>query len=248
MDQRLVWDGTMFQELLMGDTYPRAFVMGRYFRKKSARALELFNPKAGRQQHSFMGNIAATSDPMFGYLANFAVERSADSDSYHELAVVRVRTAGGRLDSNPATKSYVDQTFDRQNVKVEDKVFTNYVKWMTDTSKEKLHVARPKLVRVDTDRFVMLWEKWAGAPGEHLNNYSGTYGMVIDSKANIVTPEKKLTDIQLVTGDDGAYFSGKAVFVSGNAATRGVRFLCVDKELNVECFELPALPSPPETK
>jgi hypothetical protein len=242
LDQRVVWDGTGFLEMQMGDAYPRAFVIGRYFREKGTGSYELFNPKTGGQQHSFSGSLAATPDPQFAYLANFAVEKSPDAEGYHELAVVRVKNKFESMNGDPVTKPYLDPSFPAQRVTVENTPCTNYVKWMTDASKDRMHVVKPKLVRVDLNRYVMLWEKWSGEPGDRVNGrgYQGTYGMVIDSAVKVIKPEKKLSDVQLVTSDDGVFLEGKAVFVSGSAGNKSLLISRIDKDLNFECAEVPA--------
>jgi hypothetical protein len=242
MDQRLSWDGDTFLEMQMGDAFPRAFVVGKHFRTKGSASYELFNPKGGRQQHSFCGNIVATSHPQFGYLANFSVEKSPGENSYHELAVVRVRGKFEGLDANPGAKKYVDASLEPYTVAAEGGPRTSYVKWMTDAAKDRMHVVKPKLVRVDLDRFLMLWERCAGEPGERLQGrgYKGTFGMVIDSNLKVVQPEKQVSEVPLVTADDGIFWEGKAVFVSGNAKGKTLRLSLVDKNLNGETVELPA--------
>jgi hypothetical protein len=103
------------------------------------------------------------------------------------------------------------------------------VVWLTNyTDKAAENAQKPKIVKVDTDKFLILWEKWkASSLTSHNASNSGkkddfvsTYAMAVDQYGNVLAPEKNLgSTVRLHNGDDLTVIDGKAVWVTGDAET-----------------------------
>ena len=85
-DQRLLWDGSGFVELHLGDAYPRSIALGRFNDQKSGtKTYDLFKPKGAEGSFQFQLVIDADLtlfDPMGKTLPPESFETAA---SFQEI-------------------------------------------------------------------------------------------------------------------------------------------------------------------
>ncbi len=84
--------------------------------------------------------------------------------------------------------------------------------WLTNyTDKASETVMKPKLVKISSNLFVALWEKWTET------GYVSTHAMVIDEYGNIIHPETDLGQVRLQRGDEPvALADGTVAWVTGD--------------------------------
>lgn len=232
-DQRLLYDGQGIIEHHLGDAYPRYVVFGR-----DHISYPLFHIKGALGENltaTRLGNVALIeNDPTYRYIALFATESTPVAGNIFDskingprnLAIVRVSDSDNSID--PALP-------DTLTVSSKGTTYTNRLRWLTAYSAaSNLHAERPKLVAVDTNRYVVLWEQWQNT-GAYTDTFQGVYGMVIDAAGAVQQPATLLTDAHhLHRGDDAFLLDGRAAWITGDGSGQRLYLHLVDGALQYE--------------
>lgn len=140
----------------------------------------------------------------------------------------------------------------------ERSLITKGVKWVTnlgapyELSKTKAtgeftSVNHPKLVRIATNKYVVLWEEWkaeSAGDGQPKKEYVTTKAAsvtLIDRAGQVEIQSSAIKDlgkIRLMPGDDAFEFEGKAAWAVGDSTKNKLMFYTVDGSLNTASFEL----------
>ncbi len=131
---------------------------------------------------------------------------------------------------------------------------TSGVNWVTNfgasyTSKaapntEFTSVNHPKLVRIDTNKYIVLWEEWKAELGLPEKTYLTTKAALINLVSNNgkvdikVALIKDLEKVRLMPGDDAFEFDGKAAWAVGDVTKGKLMFYTIDGSLNFASYEL----------
>ena len=232
-DQRLIYDGEGIIEHHLGDAYPRTLVFAC-----THVSYPLFYIKGELGENNTrtrLGNIALIeNDPAYRYIALFATESSSETGSTingpRNLGIVRVKGSDNSIDPG------LPDTLTVSSVGVQ---YSNRLRWLTQySSGSNLHAERPKLIGIGADQYVVLWEEWLNTGGSS-DTFQGVYGMVIDDEGIILCAAKLITAAQhLPRGDDAFFLSGRAAWMTGNAAGRKLTIHFVDASLNYEMVTL----------
>jgi hypothetical protein len=108
------------------------------------------------------------------------------------------------------------------------------VVWLTDYDDiNDAHANRPKMVKINDDRFMVLWEKWTQT------EYIETFAMIVDEYGHILSPATSLgNSARLHRGDDAFALGDKAAWVVGEADVPRLVLYTVDENLSLEVFEI----------
>lgn len=233
-DQRLFHDGTGFLELHLGDAYPRDIAFARVEPDSDTYSLLGIKGDLGwNNTYTRLGNVALIDDdPSYGYLALFATESNTmtGGDSLtlgsRELAIVRVR----RDFETTSNGEHIDPALpDVQSVVSSGQPRDNRLRWLTDYQADsggQTHAERPKLVKLEDDSYVVLWERWDAG-----NAFAGTWGMIIDAAGETLVAPAMLTDSHLHRGDDAFAIGGEAAWITGDAIAQALHVHIVDAQL-----------------
>lgn len=244
-DQRLLWDGTGFVELHLGDAYPRSIALGRFRDGTGTDTYELFRPKGDTGDNSTytrLGGIAPIATGEFGYLVAFATDRStavpsgdwSTMDGTRDLAVLRVRRAFDTLDAGGS--DFIDTSLPAQTVTSSGNSVTNHFAWLTDYAGASANADRPRIVAVGGDLFVVLWERWLASGTD--DTFDGTWAMVIDATGSVVAVATRVSDDHLSRGDDAVALGSRAVFVTGDEESRSLVLHLIGADLTTQRVEL----------
>ncbi len=236
-DQRLFHDGTGFVEMHLGDAYPRDIVLARVEPDSGPYpVLHIKGETGANNTFTRLGNVAQIEgDASYGYLALFATEPTASTEPVdggtiagsRELGVVRIMRNFDTVQSGQHLDPALPDAFDVQSG---GEGRQNRLRWLTDyqdQSAGQIHAARPKLVGVGGDTYVVLWERWEGGGA----TFTGTWGMVIDAMGETLVPAAMLTDTHLPRGDDALRVGDEAGWVTGDSMARQLHVHLVDATL-----------------
>ncbi|MCP5196526.1 MAG: hypothetical protein H6974_07035 [Gammaproteobacteria bacterium] len=92
--------------------------------------------------------------------------------------------------------------------------------WLTDyTDVFSQHAERPKLVRIASGNYLVLWEKWSiykNEWGYYEDQYDETLAIIVDEYGNKLSTAKSLGRIRLSKGDDAFAFNEGAAWLTSN--------------------------------
>ncbi|WP_127532471.1 copper amine oxidase N-terminal domain-containing protein [Paenibacillus kobensis] len=99
------------------------------------------------------------------------------------------------------------------------------VVWLTDfTDKNKENAVRPKLVKLESGKYAVVWEKWTA------DQYVSTQYMLIDDKGTIMKPVTDIGPLRLNRGDDITAVGNKLVRVTGDSMNNQLRVNVIDTD------------------
>ena len=82
--------------------------------------------------------------------------------------------------------------------------------WLTNfKEKDSENVLRPKLIQLEEDKFLALYEKWSA------NSYLTTEYLIFNSSGKILKEAVDLGSVRLNRKDDPVYINGKVVWTAG---------------------------------
>jgi hypothetical protein len=253
-DQRLFHDGTGFVELHLGDAYPRSIALGRFQAEAGTSTYQLFLPKGPTGENSTftrLGGVVPIASGDFGYLVVFTTDRTLEMPTgdwqtlvgTRDLAFLRVTRDFAEIE--PDDRSFIDgseimtvtrtERIDDMDVEVE---YDNHFDWLTDYTGDSAQADRPRVAAIGGDQFVVLWERWNGADGDS-SEFAGTQGLVIGADGVVTAAAKAVSERHLSRGDDVITVGNRALFVTGDAASKKLVLNFVSGDLSVEAVELP---------
>jgi hypothetical protein len=223
-DQRMIFDGTDFVNLDLADAFPRGISITK---KKSAKLV--FTYKAGKMyQKTFteLGNLVSLPD---GYLVLGASEKDFDpanaevylNDSRNLFLLkvaknfpeIKVETKSPYIISKDVVISSGDDSSEISFVDYAGKKFPQKrvgVIWLTDfKNKSTENILRPKLIQIEEDKFVAVFEKWSA------NSYLTTEYLIFNSSGKVIQNPIDLGSARLNRKDDPVFLNGKIIWTSG---------------------------------
>ncbi|MCY7344999.1 MAG: discoidin domain-containing protein [Pyrinomonadaceae bacterium] len=120
----------------------------------------------------------------------------------------------------------------------------DYESRKTKATGEFTSVNHPKLVRISTNKYIVLWEEWKAEIGQTKKTYVTTKAVSLtlsgsNDKVQIQPSAiKDIGKVRLMPGDDAFEFDGKAAWAVGDSTKNKLMFYTVDGALNVASFEL----------
>jgi len=152
-----------------GDAYPRSFTFAKFIRGKNTRRVHAFTFPGATGANATYAEMGSVAKTQTGFLF---------TGTY------------GRLIGNP--RNLFILTFDEELDKCSNPVY------ITKYTNNDGHAGHPKLVQLDTDRYLLLWElfRFSTQPSNRISGnrteYLSTHMAVIDEKGNL------LSDIQQI--------------------------------------------------
>ena len=246
-DQRLFWDGSGFVETHLGDAYPRAIAFARFTADDGTDTYELFRPKGAEGANSTytrLGGVAPIATGDYGYLVVFTTDRNdtipggdwSTLAPTRDLAFVRVRRNFDTID--PDDGGFIDESGAVLSVMSSGQAVDNHLTWLTDYAGDQAQADRSRVVAIDADQFVVLWERWNGNDGNS-SEYDGTYALVMNGAGTVTGAATKVGDHHISRGDDAVAVGGRALFVTGNAPGKQLLLNFVASDLTTETVTLP---------
>ncbi|MBK8397738.1 MAG: hypothetical protein IPL26_21195 [Leptospiraceae bacterium] len=234
-DQRTIFDGTDFVDMDLGDNFPRGFNLHKpsgskvIFTYKTAH-YKGENRSNDNNTYSELGGLAVSD---VGYVVLGSSEKSFDNNKTGTYLNESRNLFMLLVDKNFPSKKNITVEGKQSSAMVSPEVvisdgdtsnqifYYDYgggknfqkrtgVVWLTNYSDlKKENVARPKLVKINDDKFVAIWEKWTD------KTYVNTCYLVFNKKGKILVSPKDLGNFRLNRGDDAIEWDGKAVWVTG---------------------------------
>lgn len=243
-DQRVMYDGSGFMEMHLGDAYPRYIALARVWEDSSG-SYPLFHIKGAlgaNNTFTRLGDFAMIEDDAdYGYLALFSSEHQDGTDPMNDqhsrvagirdLAIVRVRSDFETMDRD--TDDHLDPAMpDTLDVTSRGDAVTNRLRWLTDLGSEATatHAERPKLVPIGDDEYIVLYEQWALDESDSYV-FDGTYGMRIDADGDVEAGPTRLSDSHLPRGDDAFRVGDEAGFMTGDRTAQTLSLHLVTRSL-----------------
>jgi len=165
-----------------GDAYPRAFAFGKFQNGKTTIRLNAFTFPGGKGSNPTYAEMGGLAKTSTGYV--FA-------------------GAYGREINNP--RNLFVLTFDENLSKRSAPIY------LTKYTRQDGHVGHPKIVSLDDERYLLLWERFsfstqganilAGGP----SGYLSTYALVINENGEAVSDVQELAGIRLNMNDTLRY-------------------------------------------
>jgi len=182
-----------------GDAYPRSFTFAKFQKGSDTKRLNAFTFPA-------VENVVSATYAEMGGLA---------------------KTSGGYIfagvygkDRNSARNLFV-LTFDEELNSCSEPIY------LTKYAKNESHAGHPKIAKVDTDRYMILWEvfKFSMQSPDIIErsatDYVSTYMLLIDEKGKAVSEPRELSGIRLNMSDTLRYNpkNGKVYWAINNSKT-----------------------------
>jgi hypothetical protein len=242
-EQRLLWDGSGFVELHLGDAFPRSIAMGRFNdAKNGTETYELFKLKGETGDNNTftrLGGIAPIAAGDFGYLVVFTTERGPETaeglNGTRDLAFLRV--SRGFADMDEKGTAFVDGAATQQ-VTSAGKAVSNKLNWLTDYAASMAQADRPHLAAISGDQVVVLWEQWTGTT-DRASTFAGTQALLLGTDGMVKVTPKQVTQRHLSRGDDLVSLGAQAVFVWGDGASKKLTLNLVGADLALTTVDLP---------
>ena len=155
-----------------GDAFPRAFNFSKFENGKDTKELRSFEFKKGKTyQNTFaqLGGLAKTST---GYIFAGTYEKNNDVSGEHN-------------DSRNVFILTFDDTLSACSAPV----------WITNYKDKKQNALSPKIVALDKERYLLMWELWEFT-GANASDHT-IYITIIDKNGKIVKPIKKIADYRI---------------------------------------------------
>lgn len=223
-DQRMIFDGEDFVNLDLADAFPRGIAITK---KRTSKLI--FTYKAGKMyQKTFteLGNLTSLSD---GYLVLAASERNfnpAQAEEYlndsRNLFLLKVVKNFPEVKAETKSPYMISKDIviskgeDSSQISFVDYANKSYpqkrvgVIWLTNfKEKDSENVLRPKLIQLEEDKFLALYEKWSA------NSYLTTEYLIFNSSGKILKEAVDLGSVRLNRKDDPVYINGKVVWTAG---------------------------------
>jgi hypothetical protein len=239
-DQRVLYDGTGFVELHLGDAYPRYVALGRYTSAGGSGPYPVYHIKGelgANNTYTRLGGIVQTTDATYGYLALFATERSTTASTSsiggtRDLALVRIEGNFASQNTSDVIIEGAATGASSQTVTSSGTSRTNYVRWLTNLGAQ-VHAERPRIVHIGGGEYVVLFERWSGDGA----TFDGTFALLVSGAGAVLAgPTEVPGDYHLGRGDDIATLGGRAVYVTGSTSALHLNF--VDGDLVSERITL----------
>jgi len=161
-----------------GDAYPRAFTFAKFQNGKNTKRVHAFTFPGGTGQNATYAEMGGIAKTSSGYI--FLGAYGKDRNNPRDLFVL---------------------TFDEEMTSCSSPIY------LTKYAKENGHAGHPKIVKVDADRYAILWEVFefstqaANIIQDNPTGYLSTYMMLIDEKGAAVSEPKELKGIRLNIND-----------------------------------------------
>ncbi|HMV44365.1 MAG TPA: hypothetical protein PK079_18535 [Leptospiraceae bacterium] len=231
-DQRMIFDGKDFVNLDLADAFPRGIQITK---KKTGRLI--FTYKAGKMyQKTFteLGGLVSVSD---GYLVLGASEKDfnpSNAEIYlndsRNLFLLKVAKNFNEVKVDSKSQYLISKDIvisDGENspeISFVDYAGNKYpqkrvgVQWLTNfKKKESENVLRPKLIQLEEDRFLAVYEKWSA------NSYIRTEYIIFNSSGKILQEPVDLGSARLNRKDDPVYINGNVVWTAGKKDRRELK-------------------------
>jgi len=190
-----------------GDAYPRAFTFGKYQNGSATKRLNAFIFPGGIGANATYAEMGGLSKTSSGYI--FAGVYGRERENPRNLFIL---------------------TFD------EDMTSCSAPIYLTKYTRNDGHAGHPKIVQVDTDRYLLLWElfKFSTQAANIImsvnTEYLTTYMLIIDEKGNAISEPKELKGILLNINDTLRYnpHNGK-VYWAINDGNNSIIIYALDK-------------------
>ncbi len=223
-DQRMIFDGTDFVKLDLADAFPRGISISK---KNSAKLI--FTYKAGKMyQKTFteLGNLVSLRD---SYLVLGAAEKDfnpANAEVYlndsRNLFILKVAKnfpeikVDSKLPYMISKDVVISKGEDSPEISFVDYAGKKFpqkrvgVIWLTDfKNKDTENILRPKLIQLEEDKFLALYEKWSA------NTYLTTEYLLFNSSGKILQSPVDLGSARLNRKDDPVLIDGKVIWTAG---------------------------------
>jgi hypothetical protein len=161
-----------------GDAYPRAFTFGKYYNGSDTKRVIAFKFPGGTGQNATYAEMGGLAKTSSGYI---------------------FLGAYGKEQNNP--RNLFVLTFD------EDMKSCSAPIYLTKYTRKDGHAGHPKIAKVDTDRYLILWEVFrfstqsSNVLASGPTGYLSTYMMLIDEKSAVVSEPQELKGIRLNMND-----------------------------------------------
>lgn len=231
-DQRMIFDGTDFVNLDLADAFPRGIQITK---KKTGRLI--FTYKAGKMyQKTFteLGNLISLPD---GYLVLASSEKDfnpSNAEIYlndsRNLFLLKVAKDFNEVKVDQKTPYVISKDVVISNGENSSEIsFVDYsgkkfpqkrigINWLTNfQKKESENALRPKLVQLEENKFLALFEKWTA------NSYLTTEYIEFNSDGKILHEAIDLGSARLNRKDDPVLINGNVVWVSGKKDRRELK-------------------------
>jgi len=180
-----------------GDTYPRSFTFAKFQKGSNTKRLHAFTFSGENGTVATYAEMGGLAKTSNGYI--FAGVYGKDRNSSRNLFVL---------------------TFDEDMDLCSDPIY------LTKYTKNDNHAGHPKIVRVDTDRYLLLWEVFkfsmqsANVIERDATSYVSTYMLLINEKGEAVSEPREL-NARLNMNDPLRYNSnnGRVYWVINNGKT-----------------------------
>jgi hypothetical protein len=242
-DQRLLWDGSGFTEVHLGDAFPRAIVIGRFNdQKKGTKSYELFKPKGAEGDNNTftrLGGIAPIATGDFGYLVVFTTERGSETTAIlngtRDLAFLRVSRAFATMDEKGT--AFVDGAT-TQAAMSSGAAVTNKLSWLTNYAADTAQAERPHVAAIGGDQVVVLWERWTGTADKQ-SVFAGTQALTLGTDGVVKAMPTQLSQHHLHRGDDLVSLGAQALYVSGDGTAKKLTLNLIGADLTLTAVDLP---------
>ncbi len=249
-EHRILWDGDDFIEMHLGDAFQRAVLLGRAGDESTFSYACLFHikgPGGDNVTRTQLGDIAPIdNDPTYGYLATFVSEPTANLvppdpglaniGAAREVGLVRITRDLPQWEilELPHIDPALPHTLDLPG----SAGYSNRLRWLTNYRDDggNGHAARPKLVPIGGDQFIVLWERWQyNNPGI---TFDATYAMLVDDHGVALQPATRVAETHLPRGDDAFLLEGGAAWMTGDKHDKKLELHLVDASLDYRLIEI----------
>jgi hypothetical protein len=181
-----------------GDAYPRSFTFAKFQNGSNTKRLHAFTFPGGTGANATYAEMGSLAKTSSGYI--FTGIYGKDRNNPRNLFVL---------------------TFDEGMSSCSAPIY------LTKYTKEDGHAGHPKIVAINTDRYLVLWERFqfstqaANILASGQTGYLSTYMLLIDEKGTALSEPRELDGIRLNMGDTLRYNSrnGKAYWAINNGNT-----------------------------
>jgi len=190
-----------------GDAYPRSFTFARFLNKSNTKRVHAFGFPGGTGVNATYAEMGGLAKTSSGYI--FAGTYGRERNNPRNLFIL---TFDGEMNSCSAPI------------------------YLTKYTKNDGHAGHPKIVHLDTDRYLLLWEVFrfstqsANVIESCTTEYFSTYMLLIDEKGNAISEPKELKGIRLNINDTLRYnpHNGK-VYWAINDGNNSIIIYVLDK-------------------
>ncbi len=246
-DQRIIFDGTDFLTLDLADNFPRGFAF-RKSGSKSSRVIFTYKTKHkpdgktsnDNRTYSELGGIVSTKS---SYAVLGASEKSFTNDNANDnlndsrnlfllLVAKDFDTKKNPLKDGKAQNNLVSKEVVISKGEDSGEIgFYDFgggfnhqqrrgVIWLTNyNDKEKENAARPKIVYLDENKILVLWESWSSS------SFNSTKYMIVNSTGKIIKKETDLGSIRLGRADEPILVDGKVIWVTGKESKQKLKII-----------------------